>query len=819
MERAHDAKTLSAGTIVGGGYRVLRVLAEGGMGTVYEVEQIATGARRALKVMHGQFARDPDLRTRFVREARLGTEIPSDHVAQIIDAGDDEPTRALYIVMELLDGATLSQELRRRGAFAWADVLEIVRQVVHALGAAHANGIVHRDLKPANVFLSRSRHAGLPLMVKVLDFGIAKAMQSGGETTLSVLGTPAWMAPEQSAPDADVGPQADIWALGLLAFILLAGKHYFPSAAQKNVATAAVLREVVIEPMVPASQRASELGVADRLPAGFDEWFAHCVHRNPNRRFADANEAYAALAALPAPSPREPVPVPIAQDPPPSTTSLQRIDTPITAIETPHPSRARALSAPPTRSSTGSTARSRFTRLGVGAVAAASVVGGWFYLHQKSPDPPASEGTAATRVAPPVSTALVRLHGSNTIGAELAPKLAEAFLRKRTGSPTVVTRHLAPDELVVEARTSDGRVIDSIEVFAHGSATAFEDLAAGRCDIGMSSRRIHEDEASKLAALGNMASAASEHVVALDGIAVIENPSNPVTTLTTAQIADVFSGKLRKWTDVGGADRSISVLARDDKSGTFDTFKHMVLGSLALGADAKRFESSEALSDAVAEDAGAIGFIGLPYVRSAKAVLVQDGKSVPLIASPMTVASEDYPLARRLYLYVPLSAQPVSRELVDFATSDEGQRVVQDAGFVDLQPRCDPNASRCTSCGNDYRDAVRGACRLSVTFRFDGAGEQLDTRALTDLQRVVALMGRSDDAAKSVRVLGFSGADGSRAGDVAASLQDANIVATQLRARGLHVDVVEGFGHDAPVADDSTEAGRQRNRRVEVWLR
>jgi len=132
VERAHDAKMLASGTIVGGGYRVLRVLAEGGMGTVYEVEQIATGARRALKVMHGEFARNADLRARFVREARLGTEIPSDHVAQVIDAGDDEPTRSLYIVMELLDGATLSQELRRRGAFAWPDVLEIVRRIHQA---------------------------------------------------------------------------------------------------------------------------------------------------------------------------------------------------------------------------------------------------------------------------------------------------------------------------------------------------------------------------------------------------------------------------------------------------------------------------------------------------------------------------------------------------------------------------------------------------------------------------------------------------------------------------------------------------------------
>lgn len=106
-----------------------------------------------------------------------------------------------------------------------------------------------------------------------------------------------------------------------------------------------------------------------------------------------------------------------------------------------------------------------------------------------------------------------------------------------------------------------------------------------------------------------------------------------------------------------------------------------------------------------------------------------------------------------------------------------------------------------------------------MSFRFDGTSDQLDTRALADLRRVVSLMERADESGKSMRVLGFSGANGSRASDATASLQDANAVATQLRARGLPVDLVTGFGHDAPVADDSTASGRQRNRRVEVWLR
>jgi phosphate transport system substrate-binding protein len=821
VERAHDKSSLRPGVIIGGGYRVLRELAEGGMGTVYEVQQIATGARRALKVMQGQVAKDPALRARFVREARLAAEIESEHVAQVIDAGDDEPTGSLYIVMELLEGATLSSELRRRGPFAWPDVVEIVRQIAHGLGAAHARGIVHRDLKPANVFLSRSRHAGLALMVKVLDFGIAKAVAGGKEATLAILGTPAWMAPEQTTADADVGPQADVWALGLLAFLLLAGQHYFPSAVGKNPSTAAVLREVVLEPIVPASARAAKIGVGDRLPAGFDEWFARCVHRNPERRFENASAAYDALAMLPAPTPREPAPRPIAQDPPPSRTSaLMQPETPITAIETPHPSRvalARAMSGPPSARSGTEPATRRLPggRIAGLSVATVGVIAALFYVRScgHSATAPAVQSPAPA-VAP---TALVRLHGSNTIGAELAPALAEAFLQRRTGAKTVVRRRTAPDEMVVEARDGD-KVLDFVEIQAHGSATAFEELGAGRCDVGMSSRRIHPDEKAKLAPLGNMASAASEHVIALDGIAVVVNPTNPVTTLTKAQIADVFAGKVRTWSSVAGAAQPITILSRDDKSGTFDTFKLMVLGSQALAPESRRFESSDALSDAVAEDANAIGFIGLPYVRSAKAILVQDGRSVPLLPSPMTVATEDYPLARRLYLYIALGASPVARELVDFAQSEEGQRAVRAAGFVDLEPRCDQNAARCPSCSREYRETVRAGCRLSLDFRFDPGSTQLDTRALSDLQRIVTMMGRPDNAGKKIVLIGFSDANVSATDNVALSTQNAAIVATQLRARGLYVDVVKGLGSDMPVADDSTDEGREKNRRVEVWL-
>jgi len=814
-----ETVSLRAGTLIAGAYRVLRPIAEGGMGVIYEVEQAATGARRALKVMHGRFAADENLRIRFVREARLAASIPTDHVAQVLDAGVDPSTGALFIVMELLEGTTLSQELRRRGPFAWSDTLAILGQVAHALGAAHTLGIVHRDLKPANVFLGESRHATVSFMVKLLDFGIAKAVAASSEATAVALGTPTWMAPEQTSIEAPIGPEADVWSFGLLAFMMLVGRHYFATANMKSVSTAAVFREIVFDPLIPASERATQVGFADRLPHGFDGWFARCVDRVPAQRFAEAHAAFNALALLPAPTPKE--------TPTPSETKLRAlsaisVETPITAIETPHPSRigrSRVSTDASVKMSTAG-ADTRVRRRSVGAfLAGGSIVGAigvglaMWLARGKDVRPVAPTPATAPLVAPEL-----RLHGSNTIGAELGPALAEAFLQRRTAAKAVVRKRTGPNEVSVEARDAD-KTIESIEIFAHGTRTAFEDLGA-RCDLGMASSRIHEDEASKLASLGDLRSAASENVIGLDGIAVIVNPTNAISTLTRTQVGDLFAGKVRRWSLLGGKDEPVVVHARDGQSGTYDSFKHLVIPDRPLVADAVRHESSEELSDAVAGDARAVGFIGLPYVRSAKAVMVQDSETVPLLLpSPMTVSTEDYTLARRLYLYLPANASVVARDFVDFVLSDDGQRVVRAAGFVSLLPDCDPIPSPCAGCPREYVESVRGACRISLDFRFEDASLQLDTRGLRDLLRVVKMLERPKYAGRGIVLLGFSDATGSPGDNLSLSQQRAHIVAQQLRARGLHVFLERGLGSEVPIADDSTEAGRGRNRRVEAWLR
>ncbi len=283
-------------------YRVVRRLSGGGMGNVYVVEHTFAQRLFALKLMHPHLVRDPRMRAKFEQEARVSARIVSDHVVQVVDAGVDEEIGIPWLVMELLEGEDLEATLQRRGILPFSEVAAIFLQLGHALNAAHTAGIVHRDLKPDNIFLARSRSENGQVMVKVLDFGIARVIEQSHATGTMPLGTPLWMAPEQTDPNHDINARADIWPLGLLGFYLLTGKQYWRVAQRSAPAVSGWMRESMVEPLVRASQRAQELGCDHRLPAGFDSWFARCVTREIGQRFADAQYACTSLAALSATS-------------------------------------------------------------------------------------------------------------------------------------------------------------------------------------------------------------------------------------------------------------------------------------------------------------------------------------------------------------------------------------------------------------------------------------------------------------------------------------------------------------------------------------
>lgn len=290
---------LAPGMIFARDFRVVRPLSAGGMGAVYVVEQLSTQRPRALKIMLPDLVRDPASRARFTQEATVAGRIKSDHVVEVVSAGIDESTNTPWIAMELLEGEELAQHVSRRGALPPAEVMEVLRQLCHGLGAAHRAGLVHRDLKPENVFLCTARREGVAFMVKILDFGIAKVVgesRTSAQATSS-MGSPMWMAPEQ-AEQGQIRPATDVWALGLIAFHLLTGRFYWRSANSAEPALAGILKEIFVDPIEPASQRAAQYGVAHLLPPGFDGWFARAVVRDAGQRFNDASEALAHMLPI-----------------------------------------------------------------------------------------------------------------------------------------------------------------------------------------------------------------------------------------------------------------------------------------------------------------------------------------------------------------------------------------------------------------------------------------------------------------------------------------------------------------------------------------
>ena len=300
---------LEPGVVFANDYRVVKHLSEGGMGAVYVVHQLSTGRARALKLMHAEFVANADLRRRFEQEAQIGARIDSEHVVEVQAAGIDVPTGLPFLVMELLEGEDLARFVAR-GAPAARVVVDVFEQLSHAMCAAHVAGIVHRDLKPENIFIGHPRRVGVAFTLKVLDFGIAKLLAEGQTKNTAAFGSPMWLAPEQTER-SPVTPAADVWALGLIAFYLLTGRSFWKSAEAIDVTATQLLREILFEPLPPASVRAREMGIRP-LPPSFDAWFGQCVAREPTARFPSATEMHAALGDALAERAAPSLPLPLA---------------------------------------------------------------------------------------------------------------------------------------------------------------------------------------------------------------------------------------------------------------------------------------------------------------------------------------------------------------------------------------------------------------------------------------------------------------------------------------------------------------------------
>lgn len=827
------------------------------------------GGFNKLVVLKRLESSDDAFRAMFLDEARLAALLQHPNVVHTYEVS--EAGGSYLIAMEYLDGQPLDKVVRE--ALKLGQPLEArlcVRIVADALSGLHYTHelkdyegaplhIVHRDISPHNLFVT---YTGA---VKVLDFGVARTAIKTSQTEAGVLkGKLAYMAPEQAAAQP-VDRRADVFAIGAVLWELLtlqrlrradsaqgllseAIQGQLPNLQElrpdvsrelegvlwralahyphRRYPTAHAMREALLEYL--ATDPCSQEDVASFMLQRFGE-----LHDKMQRQISECIKQVEQQAPVIAVS-EEPTPLQLLLTEA-AERSLPLLDSgslPLRHDDATTPLLPGALlppSEPPPPAEPGHLARSRAITFGDDpatektslrwiVLGASLAFVGLLLLWARRPTaeapPPASakqRGSAAS------GRTVLRVHGSNTIGQELAPRLAEAFLRQLGyGEVQRASQH---EGSTVSGRPPGEADARTIEIVAHGSTTAFSDLASGACDVGMSSRRIKTSEAQLLRerGLGDLESAAGEHVLGLDGIAVIVHPNSPLERVDLVTLRRIFTGELSDYAALGGASGKVNLYSRDDRSGTFDTFKHLVLGDQAVAAQAARLSDSAELSNAVARDPQGIGFIGIPYVRGARAVSVGTRGGAFMHPSTFTVATEGYELSRRLYLYLPVQGpSSLAVDFVSFALSSAGQEVVRASGFVDLTLRATATGS-CEGCPARYAELAQKGKRLSLDFRFRTGSSELDNRGLRDLDRVLAFL-RENSQARLVLV-GFSDARGGSTQNLKLSQERAKKLAEQLRERGVGAVDVEAMGSELPVASNDTESGREKNRRVEVWLR
>lgn len=226
-------------------YELVRLIGSGGMGEVYEAKHTLIGRRCAIKVLHEVLEANEEILTRMIREAQAASAIGHPNIIEVYDFRQ-APGGSYYMVMELLEGASLEDVLDECDVLEPAGAFVVLSQVLSALGAAHEKGIVHRDLKPDNVFIARNRKGGYE--VKILDFGISKFTDPSGENmkltkTGAVMGSPYYMSPEQASGKSDLDRRADLWACGVMLFEMLTGDVPFPGDNYNEVLANILLKD------------------------------------------------------------------------------------------------------------------------------------------------------------------------------------------------------------------------------------------------------------------------------------------------------------------------------------------------------------------------------------------------------------------------------------------------------------------------------------------------------------------------------------------------------------------------------------------------
>jgi phosphate transport system substrate-binding protein len=369
----------------------------------------------------------------------------------------------------------------------------------------------------------------------------------------------------------------------------------------------------------------------------------------------------------------------------------------------------------------------------------------------------------------------------------------------------------------ISGQRGDNR--EEILVTRSSATDGFLVLAGGGADMVMSARRLLPEEQDALRpSLGDMEAPSAEHVVALDALAVVVNPANMLGALRLDQVRAVFGGAIRDWSAIGGSGGSIHPYAVRTVSELHARFSALAMAGGDFGANTNGVADAANVAAAVAGDPHGIGVVDLPHIGTLRALAIAaPGYEAVPPTNKLAAQIGDYPMTYPLYLYNSAAPDAISQRFLAFAMSPEGQGIVAQAGLV--SPSMPPDTVAVSPVASErLKRFIAGARRLPIAFHFLPNSNDLDLNGQHDLDHLADLLKANNITGERLILAGFSdNHQGPNASQLLAKRR-ADAVAALFALHGLTPLRVAGFGAELPVADNGSEEGRARNRRVEVYL-
>ncbi|WP_299890464.1 phosphate ABC transporter substrate-binding/OmpA family protein [uncultured Ruegeria sp.] len=456
----------------------------------------------------------------------------------------------------------------------------------------------------------------------------------------------------------------------------------------------------------------------------------------------------------------------------------------------------------------------------------------------------ASRVTCKGEACPSADTSDVslRITGSDSIGAELMPLLLSGYASQSGGEVKFQPLPNSPDKLA-DLGGAQGLREEAGQVLLASAkpAEAFEALARNEAEISMSSRRVLPDEARALAALGagNMNSDEQEHLLALESIAIVTHPDNPVSEIGMDQLREVFLGNISNWKELNGPDMPIEPIGRSGMTPSREIFETVLFDDTGVTfADVKTVTSDVAAASYVTENKGAISFLPFGVQRDTSPLNIIDSCGAMTVPNEFYTKTEEYPFVRRVYLYSRGDMEnELAQGLLDFATSREAEDAISVAGFTSLNigrlPQHMPGLRKSYAQTVENKAYEKGIIdgmletaskhdRLSSTFHFRSGSSRLDERSISELARLIEFLTEQPSGTK-VKLVGFSDDIGTYDSNRRLSQRRAERLMNRLKAEAVgqlaHIEIsTTGYGEIAPAACNSTGEGRLKNRRVEIWI-